>query len=253
LWRALGWRGLVGEIVDWGAVRMAALHPATRRTWRNSTIRLMQNRETRARLPRNLPGATEILNHVLFVDAPVRRRRPAGSSVLWAAALEPRKGGSLAIRALAQADERVRLHMVGDGPERQRLEQLARRLGVSRRVEFLGRLPRDRVLELLSEAPAALFTGLREEGGVALAEAMRSGTPVIVLANGGARTVAEAATDRRRVELIEIGSMDACAKRLAAAMDRFVVDPPTSTTPLLDRRSAIGGLQGIFDGALSRR
>ncbi len=120
-------------------------------------------------------------------------------------------------------------------------------------MEFLGRLPRDRVLELLSEAPAALFTGLREEGGVALAEAMRSGTPVIVLANGGARTVAEAATDRRRVELIEIGSMDACAKRLAAAMDRFVVDPPTSTTPLLDRRSAIGGLQGIFDGALSRR
>jgi glycosyltransferase involved in cell wall biosynthesis len=56
---------------------------------------------------------------------------------------------------------------------------------------------------MLRGSAAVVFTGLREEGGLALAEAMLCGAPVMVLGNGGARTIAAAGTDATRVALIE--------------------------------------------------
>ena len=43
LWPILGWRGMLGELLDWAAVRILAWLPATRRTWRGATVRLVQN------------------------------------------------------------------------------------------------------------------------------------------------------------------------------------------------------------------
>ena len=60
-------------------------------------------------------------------------------------------------------------------------------------------------------AGAVVFAGVREEGGTALAEAMQRGAPVIVFANGGAKTVAEAAIDHKRVRLVAPGSRDEIA------------------------------------------
>src|SRR5699024_9488087 len=65
--------------------------------------------------------------------------RPARLGVV--ARLEPIKGVALAIQALAALRaERVDavLHIAGDGPERARLEDLARRLGVAEHVVFAG-------------------------------------------------------------------------------------------------------------------
>ncbi len=55
-------------------------------------------------------------------------------------------GVSTAIHAfrLLQDDVRLRLVIAGDGPQRQELEALAQRLGVSGRVDFLGYVPQDR-------------------------------------------------------------------------------------------------------------
>ena len=55
----LGWRGLPGELLDLVAVRAFSLWPATRRTWRRARIRLVQNVETLARLPRALQPGTD--------------------------------------------------------------------------------------------------------------------------------------------------------------------------------------------------
>jgi glycosyltransferase involved in cell wall biosynthesis len=138
---------------------------------------------------------------------------------------------------LVHAAGTVRLVIVGDGPERPRLEALARRYRVAERVEFKGWVPHREVFRYFSTCAAAVFLGLREEGGIALAEAMLLGTPVIVLANGGARTIARAATDATRVVLLEPKSAKAVSRQLGEAMTCFSKAPPEGG-PLLDTHGA---------------
>lgn len=252
LWRFLGPVGTAGQLLDWISVRLLEWWPATRSTWRRASARIMQNEETRQRLPEAARGAATILNHALFVDVPDLPVRPRGRRVLVTGRLEHRKGLRLALHALARAPGDVPLTIVGDGPERPMLERLARRLGIADRVEFAGWQPRARVLEMMSEAAAVLFTGLHEEGGIALAEALFTGTPVIVLANGGARTVALAASDPARVALVAPADAATTARDLADAMTRFSRSPATATTPMLDRGMAQEKLREAFEQAMTR-
>ena len=102
---------------------------------------------------------------------------------------------------------------------------------------------------MLRGSAAVVFTGLREEGGLALAEAMLSGAPVIVLGNGGARTIAAAGTDATRVALIEPSGPNETARRMAEAMTMFSRTPPTTSTPLLDQAAAKRVLRAVFEQA----
>jgi len=251
LWPLLGWRGMMGELLDLLSVRALARLPGTRRTWRDATVRLVQNPATLERLPASLRDTTRILNHALLADVEPARARTPGSRVLLVGSLDARKGGKLAIRALAHAAEAVHLEIVGDGPERPKLQRLADRLGVAHRVHFAGQLPRAQVLQKLESAAAVVFTGLREEGGMALAEAMFAGVPVIVLAHGGARTVAEAAGEGSMVALIRPQAVEATAKAMGDAMTRFVGSAGSAPGPLLDRGAAVRLLRESVELALT--
>lgn len=254
LWPLLGWPGIFDEVLDAVAVRACALLPATRRTWRASTVRLLQNEATARRIPSGLDGRTVVLNHALLVEAPqVTAPATASSDVVALGAVEARKGLSLAIRALQFTSADVVLTVVGDGPERPRLERLARRLGVSDRVRFVGRVAREEAMRLLAGASAAVFTGLREEGGLALAEAMMTGVPVIVLANGGAATIAAQALDPTRIALIEPGSVGATARRMGEAMTCFsqASTAGSSRTALLAQEDAQRVLADAYVAALN--
>ncbi len=253
LWIMLGWRGVITEIVDLICVRLSAMLPATRRTWSGVTTRIAQNDETLRKLPARLRSTTTLLNHVLFTDIPDEvATRERQSHILYVSQLESRKGPRLAICALAHTPRDLKLVMVGDGPERPALERLARRLNVADRVRFLGNVPRERVLELLADAAAVVFTGLREEGGVALAEAMLAGTPTIVLAHGGARTVAQSATDSRRVTLVEPAGPRETARRLGTAMTEFFRTPVGGSGPNIDQEQACRFLRKVFDETAER-
>jgi glycosyltransferase involved in cell wall biosynthesis len=251
LWPCLGLRGLFDEVLDLFSVRCASFWPATRRSWRRASVPLVQNEETLKRLPSTLRERAVILNHALFIDGP----RPAGArkpkpQCLSIQPLETRKGLRLLIHAMAFTPDEVRLVIAGDGPDRKALERLADKLGLSDRIEFLGRIPRQRVFELLAESAPAVFTGLREEGGVALAEAMLCGIPVVVLANGGARTVAASANDPERVILVQPGGTQETARRLAEAMTRLSATPHEPGGPLLDQDAARDRLGQALERAL---
>ena len=89
-----------------------------------------------------------------------------------------------AFAALPASDpERYRLVMVGDGPERSRLETLRTDLGLEQRVMMLG--ARDDVVRLLPAADAFVMSSLSEGLPVALLEAMASGLPCVATAVGG--------------------------------------------------------------------
>jgi glycosyltransferase involved in cell wall biosynthesis len=89
------------------------------------------------------------------------------------------------IRALVQLDDpSVRLLVLGDGPDRPRLEAIANDSGASSRVVFAG--PKTDVADYLSamDAFALPSTGLESFGNAAV-EAMSMGLPTIVAADGG--------------------------------------------------------------------
>lgn len=250
LWPLLGWRGLLDELLDLMSVRLMARLLWTRHAWRGATVPIVQNEETLAQLPKALRARAWVLNHVVFTEAPIIVPRQRKSHILYFGGLQSRKGPTLAIRSLAHTPDRVHLRIAGEGPERSRLQRLARRINVSDRVEFLGSVPRESVFELLAEAAAVVFTGLREEGGMALAEAMLSGAPVIVLANGGARTIAASTTDQKRVMLVQPGSVKETAQRIGTAMTHFSQNPTSSKGPTIDQAFAHSFLRDRLEEAM---
>lgn len=252
LWPLLGLRGIVGELLDLVAVRVLAALPATRKTWRRAGWRIVQNEATLARLPSRMRSQASVLNHALFTEVGPAIGRTRGGFLLSVAALEARKGVALVIAALARTPADVRLLVIGDGPARPTLERLARTLGVSERVDFRGSVPRAQAMELMARTAAVVFAGLREEGGLALAEAMLLGVPVIVLAHGGARTIAECTTDPSRVMLIEPGGIDATTQRLAQAMTRLSTASAWTAGSTLDQPAARGRLRDAFTLALAQ-
>jgi len=114
----------------------------------------------------------------------------------FAGRLTAQKDLGVALAALRELDG-VRLLIAGDGPERERLEAAA-----GDRVEFLGPLPRARVLGLLAAADAAILTSAWENFPHGVVEALAVGTPVIATRTGG---VAEVVVDGKNGLLVEPG------------------------------------------------
>ncbi len=84
-----------------------------------------------------------------------------------------------ALTLLAPRHPLLRYEIVGDGPERARLEQLAARLGVGDRVAFLGQLPPAPARERAARADLFVLPSVDEAFGVAYVEAMAAGVPAI--------------------------------------------------------------------------
>ncbi len=79
----------------------------------------------------------------------------------------------------------VRLLLGGDGAEKEELTDLVQRLGIQSQVNFLGRLDRFSVLEMMRRSDAYLMASEIETFGVALIEALSQGLPVVATECGG--------------------------------------------------------------------
>jgi glycosyltransferase involved in cell wall biosynthesis len=97
------------------------------------------------------------------------------------------KGLRDAVRALAHLRDlpNVTLTSAGAGEEIVLCRAEAQALGLSDRITFLGRQPRDAIEELYRTHDAFVFPSFREPAGGVLYEAMRHGLPVITAARGG--------------------------------------------------------------------
>lgn len=91
------------------------------------------------------------------------------------------------VRALPMIVEHhdIEAVLIGDGPERDRLEALATELGVRDRLHFLGARAHDEMPSLLRSAEVAVFPSLMEATSVAALECMACGVPVAASRVGG--------------------------------------------------------------------
>lgn len=157
------------------------------------------------------------------VPAPVQRdhyRQPV--KAVFVGRLVRTKGAREAIQAIALcADLPLELDIVGDGPDREACEELARLSGVADRVRFHGRQPRDAVMRYYRDADLFVFPSYREPGGNVTLEAMSYGLPVIVCDRGGPGAAVSAACGFR----LPVTTPDALAGDVAAALRQLVVDP----------------------------
>jgi glycosyltransferase involved in cell wall biosynthesis len=104
--------------------------------------------------------------------------------VLSAGKLLGLKAYPLAIRAFARFAERhpgVHFTIVGEGPERPRLEKLVRDLALEKRVQLTRWMPRHDLLVMMRQCDTFLFPSLRDGGGAVVVEAMAAGKPVICM------------------------------------------------------------------------
>lgn len=199
---AMGIEAPLTAVAHGGDVRLLSRMPAPLRNRilaslidRGARIRFVSARERErlcAKLDRDLRRRVEGASHVAPCAADVGRaptperrlelRRSLGAGlgthvVVVVARLVPEKRVDLAIRSLALLGRDVLLVVVGDGPERTALEQVARANAV--RATFTGLLPRVRCLEIIGSADALLATSPTEGAPTVVREARAFGVPVI--------------------------------------------------------------------------
>jgi len=101
------------------------------------------------------------------------------------------------------------LLLVGDGPERSEAEHIARDLGISQKVKFLGR--QEAIVELLSISDLMLMPSKTESFGLAALEAMACGVPVIASKVGGLPELIQEKKNGCLHEVDNISEMADCA------------------------------------------
>jgi glycosyltransferase involved in cell wall biosynthesis len=153
---------------------------------------LVANRRTRQALPRGTcPNIVELVENGVDVSlfCPPDEARLANSRTRFAfvGRLVEWKGVDLLLNAMSKArcEIDLELHVVGDGPERNRLETLAAKLCVADRIVFHGLVPQATCATLLANTDALVLPSLYESGGAVVLEAMAMGLPVVATRWGG--------------------------------------------------------------------
>ncbi len=138
---------------------------------------------------RELPSEIVYLGTDVPAELPEKRERP---TIVTVAHLAARKRHAVVLHALAEVPGLDYL-VIGDGPGRQPLEQLAAELGIGGRVTFLGQLEHERALAEARRCHAYVMPGVEEPFGVAYVEAMAAGLPAIgARGEGGPEDIAAA-------------------------------------------------------------
>ena len=149
-----------------------------------------------------------------------------GSNLLFVGRLAGVKGLPVlleAVAALRKDRPDVRLTLAGDGPDRESLVLLARRLGIEQNVAFLGYQSQRQVRELLGRTDAFVMASFAEGVPVVLMEAMAAGVPVVATRIAG---IPELVEDGVSGFLVPPGD----AQALAEKVDLLLRDPVVRTS-----------------------
>lgn len=144
---------------------------------------------------------------------------PGSKTILFIGRLEKRKGVRYLLQAFAVVQESMpdaRLIIAGDGPDRQKLEELAVDLSLEH-VEFKGYVDEADKLALLAEADVFCSPALYGESfGIVLLEAMAAHVPVVAGDNPGYRAVMK---ERGKLSLVNPKEIEELARRLSIFLE----------------------------------
>jgi glycosyltransferase involved in cell wall biosynthesis len=184
--------------------------------WRNATG------------PQQTTGSSEV--RVITVGRLAIRKRPLALVAMMAL-----------VRDLVSDDIPLRLVVVGDGPQRARVERRVRILGMSDWVDLPGQLARSDIRELLAAADIYAAPAVLESFGIAALEARSVGLPVVAKAHGGVGEFVTDGTD---------GVLTTTDRDMAQALARLI-ESPGLRAAIRAHNCAVGPAFG-WDDALER-
>lgn len=155
------------------------------------TLTIEESRRKYA-ISQNVASRLARFNHV---DAEVLYPPPAmdgrfhnagyGDYILSVSRLNALKRVDNLIRAMGQVTTSVRLLVAGRGPDQEALEKLAVKVGARDRIDFLGFVENEHLLDLYAGALALYYGPVDEDYGLATVEASKSGKPVLTTDDSG--------------------------------------------------------------------
>ncbi len=110
---------------------------------------------------------------------------PSADYVLSVGRLESVKRVDLIVAAMATVDRPLRLVVAGDGTQRALIERIAADAGLRDRVDFLGAIDDDRLIELYRDALAVVYPPFDEDFGYVTLEAFLAKKPVVTTIDSG--------------------------------------------------------------------
>jgi glycosyltransferase involved in cell wall biosynthesis len=127
------------------------------------------------------------VNQSVCSDVPRTSEHGSKLELIFVGGLVPCKACDLALRAASPLlrNDLAHFSILGDGPERSRLEELARSLGIEKAVSFHGWVSHEEALSRMRSADVLVFPSIREFGGGVVFEALASGAIPVVADFGG--------------------------------------------------------------------
>jgi glycosyltransferase involved in cell wall biosynthesis len=191
-WSDFSWKNKLYEVARLGWRSIGELDPFTRMTAQRSAIAYATTEDTAKRIKMLGAPCIQLSSAIGMLGAEIEQLAqyppPENAPVRFVsiARLLHWKGLHLGLRAFAQANiADAEYWILGDGPELDRLKDLALTLGIASQVKFWGLLPRAEVLAKLSQCSVLVHPSLHDSGAGVCLEAMAIGRPVICLDLGG--------------------------------------------------------------------
>ena len=226
LWGKSGWssylpgyKGEIAYLIEKGALRLPTKIVSVSK---NTTKRLMGAGVSADRVV-TLPSGVDSLE----ISETTKSDEPF--EIVFAGRLIDHKRVDLILYALALLKQRghsYRCIITGDGPAKTQLETLSKNLGITELATFAGRLPTSRdVWSLMRQAKVLAFPSEREGFGIAVAETLTAGTPVVTSDH----------PDNASKDLVESDSLGTIipagnASALADALQHWVENPADPAT-----------------------
>jgi teichuronic acid biosynthesis glycosyltransferase TuaC len=164
---------------------------------------------------------------------------PPGKEILMVGNLIASKGQELALRAIGRIGTlfpHLRCQIIGEGPDRARLEALASQLGIGPRVQFLVRQSRAAVADAMRACSVFVLPSRNEGLGCVYLEAMACGKPVIACRGQGIDEIIE---HGRNGWLIPVDGLEELVQALSALLQSAEV---SSRMGMAARETILNGL-----------
>ena len=160
------------------------LTPFIKSVWASSEEVIPNSRGLKKLAKETADISMKVISNGVDVEQFSPRTSQAGDlKVLTVARLVERKRVQDAIKALEGLE--AELVVVGEGPERDRLERLAEEIGVREKVDFKGYVEHSDIADTYASADVFLLPSMNEGMSNTVLEAMASGLPIIVTDTGG--------------------------------------------------------------------
>lgn len=194
-------------------------------------------------VPPTLPTAPALRDELLAGSV--------GPLLLTIARLHPQKGHEHLLRAARELPEAI-VALAGDGPERDRLQAMARELGIDARVRFLGH--RTDVAALLAACDIFVLPSLYEGLPLSVLEAMAAGRPVVATRVGGTDEAIDEGVTGRLVPPADPGALAAALRELIddrAALERLARAGRAAAERHFSVGAMVRGVEAIYDAELA--